>query len=339
MKQYQRKIYLNNIISHIKQTQAKPVLIIGDIMLDHYVYGVVNRISPEAPVPIVEITFEEFKLGGAANVANNLSALGEEPLLIGVIGHDEDGSKLKKILNEKSIPHRLVELKDFPTTKKTRIIAQNQQVIRLDRENYSVNHWPHLKNVLLKSKNKFEIVVISDYGKGVVEKELLYEISNWKCMVLIDPKKRNFSNYQSSYLITPNRAEAEELSKIPISNQNDIIQAGKKILKKIKTQNLLITLGSDGMVLFEKRGERIIHLPAMARKVYDVTGAGDTVLSAVAFGLSKGLSLLDSCIFANICAGIVVGKLGTSVPLWEEIEPINGKWEEYLNIELWEIKK
>ncbi len=335
MKQWKIEKTLKDIVSQVKERPSASILVVGDIILDHYQYGKVERISPEAPVPIVLIQNEEYKLGGAANVANNLSALGEHPHLIGVVGKDLDAKEIEGLVKQKTIPCNLISSDKCPTIKKTRIIAQNQQVLRLDREVSNTSHWDIVYPVLSKFKDKFELIIISDYGKGVVGRELLEELSNWKTLLLIDPKKRNFNNYKGCFLLTPNRKEAEELSGVVLNNRESIIEAGRLILKKTNAENLLITLGSEGMVLFESGGGDVFHLPAISRRVFDVTGAGDTVLSAIALGLSKGLSLIESCVFANICAGIVVGKVGTSVVLWEDIEPLNGKWESYLKLNKW----
>ncbi len=331
----QNHTHLDELLENIKNNKGKRILIVGDIILDHYLYGNVERISPEAPVPIVRIEAEEYKLGGAANVANNIISLGGIVLLVGIVGDGQEGNILKRLLGEKGIENVLIEIKEVPVIEKTRIIAQSQHLLRIDREDDSKDLSPHLKEVVREFCYESSCVVVSDYGKGSVGKSILDVLENCPSKVLIDPKMRNYINYKGPFLITPNKKEAEEMSGIKIVDKESIIKAGFKIIKNTRASNLLITLGGKGMVLFEDSGNRVVHLPAMARKVYDVTGAGDTVLSGIALGLSKGASLLDCCIFANICAGIVVGKMGTSTPLWGEIIEDGKKWSSYFKIEVW----
>lgn len=339
MKQIPNNTSLPLFISKIKNLQTSPIAVIGDVMLDHYIYGSVERISPEAPVPILNVEYEKYTLGGAANVANNLRSLGASTYLVGIVGKDKESTILKNLLQSQKINFNLIEDEDYVTITKTRLIAKNQQLLRIDREKITPVKTKNIRGLLSNISDTYKIIVVSDYGKGTITKSILDYLTETKRKILIDPKKRNYEYYKNIYLITPNKKEAEELSEIRITDEKDVVKAGLKIIQKTNSQNLLITLGSRGMVLFEKQGEIITHLPALARNVYDVTGAGDTVMASIALGLAKGISLLESCVFANICAGIVVSKLGTSVPTWEELEPSNGMWNQYLKIESWNIQQ
>ena len=339
MKQLMTTTSIVELLNTLHKRDCEPILIVGDVMLDHYQYGKVERISPEAPVPIVNIKSEEFKLGGAANVANNITKLKGTTYLIGVIGDDLNGDVLLKLLNKNKIPNTLLKKKDYFTTTKTRIIAKSQQLLRIDKEQIHHDFSYHLTKIVQKFLPEFKIIIISDYGKGAIGKSLIDMLCSSSALVLIDPKERNFKNYRKPFIMTPNKKEAEDLSGIHIDTKESLLKAGEIIIEKTGTTNLLITLGEQGMVLFENKGKLVLHLPALTRKVYDVTGAGDTVLSALALGLSKKMSLIESCIFANICAGIVVGKMGTSYPEWQEIFDNSNKWKKYLQIKPWKEDK
>ena len=335
MKQLMTTNSIADLLTLAHKKKSAPILVIGDVMLDHYQYGRVERISPEAPVPVVHIESEEFKLGGAANVANNINKLNGKTYLMGVIGEDRNGRILEKLLCDNNISNTLLKKKDYTTSTKTRIVAKSQQLLRIDRELTSVDYSGELAEIVKKVMNNYKVIVISDYGKGAIGKPLLDTLVQSSSLVLIDPKQKNFLTYKEPYIITPNKKEAENFSGIHIDGKQSLLKAGYTILKKTGAYNLLITLGQEGMVLFKNQGEIVLHLPALGRKVYDVTGAGDTVLSAIALGLSKKMSLLESCIFANICAGIVVGKRGTAFPTWDEIFLNSNKWQDYLKITQW----
>ncbi len=330
------KLSLNNIMKKLSQNTPSPVLVVGDIILDRYQHGEVERISPEAPVPVVRVIKEEFRLGGAANVANNIKALGGRVEIIGAVGKDYGGDVVKGLLRSLKIEASLVELEEYPTIEKTRIIARRQQVVRVDKEQASIEDLLYLRarGLLEKIKNWNGVIVISDYGKGFLGRKSLSEIFGSGRCTIVDPKQRNFSNYYAPYLITPNKKEGEELSGMSMGSKEEILGAGRNIIKRMRCKNLLITLGPKGMVLFE--GKEIYHLPSYAREVFDVTGAGDTVVGVVALGLAAGLSLLESCIFANFCAGKVVGKVGTATVGWKEIEEDATKWKGYLKVKRWE---
>jgi len=335
MKQSMKANSIADLLTLTHKKYSHPILVIGDIMLDHYLFGNVERISPEAPVPVVHIESEEYKLGGAANVANNIKKLYGKTYLMGVVGEDLNGNILEKLLRDNNISNTLLKKKNYTTTTKTRIIAKSQQLLRIDKELTSVDYSGELAKLVKKVMDNYKVIVISDYGKGAIGSPLLKTLHCSSSFILIDPKPKNFQNYREPYIITPNKKEAEIFSGIQINGKQSLLKAGDIILKKTGAHNLLITLGEDGMVLFEDQGKVVLHLPALGRKVYDVTGAGDTVLSALALGLAKEMSLLESCIFANICAGIVVGKRGTAFPTWDEIFLNSNKWNEYLKITQW----
>ena len=296
----------------------KKVIIIGDVMLDHYVYGSVDRISPEAPVPVVYVDKEEYKLGGAGNVASNIKALNGVSKLIGVAGKDQYADTIKKLLLDNEIDFQILDDNDRPTTIKSRIIAQDQQVVRVDREDSSAIDQGTLDVVISELRHNLtggEVVIISDYGKGVICDKLLKSlqeiIAEKDIKVLVDPKILNCSLYQNAYLLTPNLKEAGECVGAVIKTKDEIINYGKLLKKNLNLDNLLITLGANGMALFS---DKIYHVPAFAQKVYDVTGAGDTVISTIAVLLSSGVSLLDACIVANFAASQVVMEIGAAVP-------------------------
>ncbi len=337
MKQWEKemKLFLNEIINKISKGIFPPVLVVGDIMLDRYQHGEVERISPEAPVPVVRIVEEESRLGGAANVAHNIQTLGGRVEIIGAIGRDSGGETLKSLLRRLNIGLSLLELEDYPTIEKTRIIARRQQMVRVDREDTSRDDILYTKGrgLVEKIKRWDGIVVLSDYGKGLFGRGSLLEILGSCEYTVLDPKKKNFSHYHNPYIITPNREEAEALGGVPLQSKEDILRGGREIIKRVKCKNLLITLGPRGMVLFEKRG--VHYIPSCAREVFDVTGAGDTVVAVIALGLARGLSLLEACVFANFCAGKVVGKVGTATVEWKEIEKDISGWRGYLRLERW----
>ncbi|MDQ7032662.1 MAG: D-glycero-beta-D-manno-heptose-7-phosphate kinase [Desulfonauticus sp.] len=293
-------------------SKIKPVFlpIVGDVMLDHYSWGNVERISPEAPVPVVHILKDEYMLGGAGNVAKNIKKLGANPYLVGIIGNDEYGQQIKNLLKKEKINFLLQTSNTRPTTLKTRIICQNQQMIRLDREkieHLSGQEINQLKNSLENLDGQF--VIISDYGKGCICPEVL-ELIGQKNLI-VDPKEKNYSFYKNFYLLTPNKKEAEQAAGIKITDQNSLIKAGQIILNKFKLRNLIITLGPEGMMIFLEN-EEIYHIPTFAQKVFDVTGAGDTVIATIALALASGLNLLTAAILANYAAGLVVAQLGTA---------------------------
>lgn len=295
------------------------VLILGDIMLDEYLYGSVGRISPEAPVPVVEITSSKILLGGAANVAANIRALGDEPLLLGTVGDDEAASKITHLLSEKGIASDfLIEDKGRQSTIKTRIIAHGQQVVRADREDRHELDEGTQARVLERLQSvigDIDAVIISDYGKGVICKPLLDKVITIcrenEVFVAVDPKETHFHNYKHVSLITPNHHEAGFAYGLRIRSVENLIEVGNGLLKQLRASSILITRGADGMSLF-REGSPPTHIPTFARKVFDVTGAGDTVIATFVSSICGGADLVEAAVVANCGAGITVREIGTT---------------------------
>jgi rfaE bifunctional protein kinase chain/domain len=307
------------LINAIHGFSGKRILVLGDLMLDRFIWGSVSRISPEAPVPVVEIKKESTCLGGAANVASNIRSLGGIPVPLGIIGADYEGDRLRDEFRSLGSPTGgLVVDKGRPTSIKTRIIAHHQQVCRTDREDKSPLSPSLQSRIVDKFKTllrSVDAVIVSDYAKGLLSTSLLKQtLPLAKAagkIVCIDPKFRDFSVYRPATIITPNTTEAEHASGASIAGRQDLIRAGKKILRRSGIEHLLITRGEEGMALFESNA-RITHIPTVAQEVFDVTGAGDTVISTLALSLASGLTILSAAVLSNIAAGIVVGKLGTA---------------------------
>ncbi len=300
------------------------ILVIGDLMIDHYLWGSVNRISPEAPVQVVDIEKETSVLGGAGNVANNLYSFGCEVSVLSVIGEDEVGEELEDMLEAIGVNAYLVKQIDRKTSKKSRIIASHSQVVRYDRESK--------ENILAKSEEAlytkfmaiceaYDIILLSDYGKGVLTEELTQKIIQYantrQKRVLVDPKGDNYSKYTGAYLLTPNKKEAIKASGVEIYDDVTLIEALKKLKEIADLKVALITLSEDGIAIFE---ENLIMRPTVAREVYDVTGAGDTVLASLGYSLAQGKDILSAIEFANLAAGVVVSKLGSATATLDEIE-------------------
>ena len=295
------------------------VLILGDIMLDEYMYGSVDRISPEAPVPVVNISSSKILLGGAANVAANICSLGGEALLLGTVGDDEAAIKISQLLKSEKISDDLL-VTDLTrrTTIKTRIIAHSQQIVRADREDrHEVN--PDIEKEIfsrfMSVVDDIQAVIVSDYGKGVINQSLLEKLMS-VCLqknifVAVDPKETHFNNYQRVSLITPNHHEAGFAYGRRIHNEKDLLEVGKGLLKRLQAKSILITRGPDGMSLFTEDSEPT-HIPTFAKKVYDVTGAGDTVIAVFVAATCAGADLVESAIVANAGAGLTVGEIGTA---------------------------
>lgn len=305
--------------------QAK-VLILGDIMLDEYMYGSVDRISPEAPVPVVDVSSSKILLGGAANVAANICSLGGEPLMIGIVGEDEAAVKISQLLKSKNISDDLL-ITDLTrrTTIKTRIIAHSQQIVRADREDrHEVN--PETEKQILKRflsvADDIQAVIISDYGKGVITLSLLEKIMT-VCLerdiyVAVDPKETHFNNYKRVSVITPNHHEAGFAFGRRIQNENDLLEVGNGLLNRLQLKSILITRGPDGMSLFTQDSAPK-HIPTFARKVYDVTGAGDTVIASFVIATCAGADPIEAAVISNTGAGITVGEIGTTTVTVEQL--------------------
>ncbi len=302
-----------------------PVTVIGDLILDQFIWGKVERISPEAPVPVIEITRETIHLGGAANVAANLVALGARPVLIGVIGQDQAGVTLRNELERMGMDTGAVIIDQArATTVKTRIIAHHQQVCRADRECRDAVSGAVLDQLLgaaSRAVDRTAGTVISDYAKGVLMSDFLAAVIGESRardkFVAVDPKVEDFAVYRGASVITPNKREAERAAGIPINTDEDLIRAGRRLLDKTNAEHILITRGEEGMTLVEP--DRYLHLPTAAREVYDVTGAGDTVIATLSAALAAGANVQEAAYLANHAAGIVVGRVGTASASREDI--------------------
>ncbi|MBI5675236.1 MAG: D-glycero-beta-D-manno-heptose-7-phosphate kinase [Nitrospirae bacterium] len=308
-----------------KKFSKTGVLVIGDIIVDQYIWGKVTRISPEAPVPVVQVTDESLLLGGAANVAHNIASLGGKAFIAGVIGRDDMGKTLIEKMKENNINTDGVIAKETrPTIVKTRVIAHSQQIVRFDREIKSDISSAAISSLLIyveKCLPKIKAIIVSDYCKGLITRDLikkLLRIAGSKVFIAVDPKIGHFNYYKGVHLITPNLYEASVGSGINISDEKSLVMAGKTLMKKLDCGTVLITRGDEGMTLFEKNN-RITHVPTFAREVYDVTGAGDTVIATFALCHSAGISSKNAAILANHAAGAVVGEIGTAVATRNDI--------------------
>ncbi len=308
----------------LKKFKDRKVLVIGDFMLDEYIEGKVERISPEAPVPIVEARETTFRPGGAANVAVNVKSLGGSVTVLGVVGNDEGGERLRKILSGKGInTELLLEDTSRPTTRKTRIISGSQQLLRVDWEskNYiSEKLRKELLTYLLENYRDFDVIVISDYGKGVVTKEL-FEITGEirkRTPVFLDPKERNFPIYRNVTAMTPNIKETFQAVGIKPISDKDAERAGKKLIERFNLEYAVVTRSERGISIVT--GKEVKHIPTRAKQVFDVTGAGDTVIASFSLAVAAGALPFEAGEIANLAAGIVVGKLGTATVTVEEIE-------------------
>lgn len=302
------------------------LIVLGDLMLDEFIWGEVRRISPEAPVPVVEVKRESWHLGGAGNVVSNLLELGAKASPIGIIGDDEAGRLLK---------HRFAELgatvdglivdSSRPTTRKTRIVAHSQQMVRADRESrlpISAEIEAQIVAAFHAALAETEVVIISDYDKGLltprVLESVIFATQAAGKVVCLDPKIKNFPSYQKVDVITPNQPEAERASGIEIIDDASLIAAAHKIRELLACANVLITRGEHGMSLLDAN-DKLTHIPTVAREVYDVTGAGDTVIATLSMALAAGANIVEAAIIANHAAGVVVGKVGTATVSKQEL--------------------
>ncbi|WP_157279266.1 D-glycero-beta-D-manno-heptose-7-phosphate kinase [Aliarcobacter butzleri] len=300
------------------------ILVIGDLMIDHYLWGSCDRISPEAPVQVVNVKKESSVLGGAGNVINNLFTLGATVDVISVIGDDNVANELKSLLEKIKIStSNLIVENNRKTSKKSRLIASQQQVLRYDMESIDdINEESHKKIISNLEKNikKYSSIILSDYGKGVLTTKLTQDIINIanknSVKVLVDPKGKDYSKYKGSYTLTPNKKEAQEATNIDIKDENSLINALKDLKEKCDLEVSLITLSEQGIAIFD---ENLTIKPTVAREVYDVTGAGDTVIASIAFALGNDLNINEAVSFANLAAGVVVGKLGSATTTLDEI--------------------
>ncbi len=306
-------------INDLPIEQAR-VLVVGDVMLDRYWQGTTDRISPEAPVPVVKINDRSMRVGGAGNVAVNITSLGGQAFLIGMVGEDDAAKDLAHLLAECDVNDYCVSDNSISTTIKLRVLAQHQQLIRLDFE-ADVSHVNQQKidesfSALLKDVN---LVVLSDYGKGVVHDtaKFIQKANDAHVKVLIDPKKNNFGEYAGAYLVTPNKKEFEAVVGV-CSTQQEIETKARALIDEHQFGGLLVTQGEQGMTLIMK-DQNAVHFPTHAREVYDVTGAGDTVIASLAAGISAGMDVADAVHLSCVAAGIVVGRIGTAKVTQDDI--------------------
>ena len=308
----------------IKLNKKPNILVIGDLMIDHYLWGSCDRISPEAPVQVVNVKKESSVLGGAGNVINNLVTLGSVVDVISVIGNDSVANELKSLLEKIDVPtSNLVVENNRKTSKKSRLIASQQQVLRYDMESIDdINENSHKQIIQTLEKNidKYSSIILSDYGKGVLTTNLTKEIikiaNKNNIKVLVDPKGKDYSKYKGSYTLTPNKKEAMEATNIYIKDESSLIEALKSLKTQCSLEVSLITLSEQGIAIFD---DELTIKPTVAREVYDVTGAGDTVIASIAFALGNNLDIKDAIYFANLAAGVVVGKIGSATTTLDEI--------------------
>ena len=305
---------LHDLLNNIK---GKNIAVVGDLMVDRYYWGHVSRISPEAPVPVVEIVEESVRLGGAANVANNIQMLGGVPMLVGLVGNDHPGQVFLDMLKDGNLPSKgIVTDADRPTTIKTRVIAHGQHVVRIDNE--SKSECPdHIKHLIIDAVkyniHEIDAIIIEDYNKGVVTKDVIHELiavaNKYHKTITVDPKLNNFLEYKKVTVFKPNRREVEEAMGGRLKTGADVERAGKQLLELLDAENVLITRSEEGMSLFESDGT-ITHDSTKASNVQDVSGAGDTVISTLTMALAGGASIREAATLANCAAGVVVASVG-----------------------------
>ncbi|SHH93450.1 bifunctional D-glycero-beta-D-manno-heptose-7-phosphate kinase/D-glycero-beta-D-manno-heptose 1-phosphate adenylyltransferase HldE [Ferrimonas marina] len=289
------------------------VLVVGDVMLDRYWVGPTGRISPEAPVPVVKVDSTEDRPGGAANVALNVAALGGQSALVGLVGWDEAADALRQSLNAAGVKPQLVAVEGAPTITKLRVLSRNQQLIRLDFEDgFDAESAAPLQQATEDNLSQAKVMVLSDYNKGALQQihDLIASAKQAGIPVLVDPKGSDFGKYRGATLLTPNMSEFEAVVG-PVDGEADLVEKGLALIAELELEALLITRSEKGMTLLRPNLPEL-HLPAMAREVYDVTGAGDTVIGTLAAALAAGSELDSACALANAAASVVVGKVGTS---------------------------
>lgn len=319
---------------------GKRILVIGDVILDQYIWGDVERISPEAPVPIVKVVKETYRLGGAANSAANICNLGGKISIVSAVGNDENGDRLCGMLSDIGAEIKGIARNDSRSTVvKTRVIAHHQHVVRIDREMNDQIDGSVRGEIIAHAEEvipNVDAVLISDYDKGIIGKSVLDKViscaKKYNRLVVVDPKMRNFWHYAGATLVTPSKKEASAAVNMVIRTEEDVFAAGRSILGRLGLQGLLITRGEEGMTLFQTNGISrdgidATHIPAVARDVFDVTGAGDTVAAVITLCLASGADLLRAARVANFAAGVVVGKVGTACATTEELLSVIRRYE------------
>ncbi len=308
----------------IEEGKIPRIFVLGDLMLDHYIIGGTSRISPEAPVPVVTVDEETYTLGGALNVVNNLASLGAKVFAGGVLGNDKAGKHILNELSNLKVDTSSIQTEeDRITIEKCRIMASNQQILRYDKEKIMPPQPAAIEAILgflQKNITELDMIILSDYNKGTLTEDLSRKIislaNKHGIKVLVDPKGNDYSKYAGAFLITPNKKETHEITGIPLENNQDLLEAGKLLKKKLNLQKVVMTLGNKGMALYDADLE---VYPTVAREVYDVTGAGDTVIAALGYALSIGMEIGEACKFANSAAAVVVGKVGCATANHTEI--------------------
>lgn len=316
----------NELEKILKNFTGRSIAILGDVMLDEFCWGKVDRISPEAPVPVVQVKKETWRPGGAANVASNVVAMGAKAHIFGIVGDDGSGRRLTEELQSHGIgTEGLIVDSGRRTSVKTRILGQNQQMLRVDREHTEPIDYERQKailSVILDMSDELDGVIVSDYAKGVIVEDLFKEIvarfRKKNKFIAVDPRQKNFPFYKKQTIITPNVKEAQEALGRLLETDEDIMKGGVDLLKQTHSDAILITRSEKGMSLFEK-GKDPITIPTRAIKVFDVTGAGDTVISTFSLGLASGCSMVQSAEVANLAAGVVVGIVGTAAATQEQV--------------------
>jgi len=312
------------LVEAVARFQDIRILVIGDVIVDHFVWGSVSRISPEAPVPVVNVSKEELLLGGSANVLRNIASLGGGGALCGLIGSDPMGEEVVRLMGGLPAPVSGLVAGRRPTTVKTRVVAQGQQVVRFDREETgppSEKTLDQLLSYLETHLADFDAVIVSDYAKGVVNEQLMIRLhqllagirerKNILLPLIVDPKPMNLHRFVGATIITPNHYEVEKMSGMMVIDDQSLLAAARQIREEIDCRAVLVTRGEAGMALLQD-DDTLVTIPTMAKEVYDVTGAGDTVAATLALGLAAGCSMKDAAVLANHAAGIVVGKVGTA---------------------------
>lgn len=330
----------DQMLEDIDRLSGNSVVIVGDVMLDEYIFGSVERISPEAPVPVVRIEKEEYRLGGAGNVAKNITALGGGAKLFGFLGCDAAADRIRGMFQDHGIEGQCFQDGHRPTTRKTRVIAQQQQIVRIDREDVCQPAEQGLDNLLdgvSEALATSRVLIVSDYGKGLVSGTVMDRLRTIRAklphqpLIIVDPKPVNYPVYRGVDLLTPNVREAGIERFVPRNGMGtdilgeELLATGKRLMGELESRELLITLGARGMLLFCSSSQAV-HIPTAARKVYDVTGAGDTVIAVLGLALAAGLDTLAGCMLANYAAGVVVGQIGATAVLPDQLREAVRSW-------------
>ena len=317
---------INRLIKTIERFNSVKILVLGDLMVDHYVFGETTRVSPEAPVPVVDVTSETFKLGGSANVANNILSLGGTVFPTGIVGADKNGSWLiNEFTTRGGDISGIITDTSRPTTTKMRILVGHHQLLRVDYESREAVDSAYANQILHYIHNNIDdvdCIVISDYDKGLITENLIEALVNLKqekgTKIIVDPKIQHFLDYKGVSIIKTNINNARKVLKMKVKDETSIRRIASKLLAEFECDTVIITLGKDGLSLLKEDGQ-YVHIPALARAVYDITGAGDTVTAVLALSTSTNASIVESALISNVAAAIKVGKVGTSIVTQDEL--------------------